>query len=72
MDFDGSIDVKAWLMRNDDSVQNLDNCEVSVRLIEKLTATFFLTQDVLGKIKPETVSRHVSELRRHDDYFGVR
>jgi hypothetical protein len=71
-DFSGKFEVFAWLLQNDVSELSFAQCEVSLLLIEKATRMRILTPDVLARVLPSSITRHVGELRRYDTYLGIR
>jgi hypothetical protein len=71
-DFSGKFEVFAWILQNDVSELSFAQCEVSLLLVEKATRMRFLTPDVLARVLPSSITRHVSELRRYDTYLGIR
>jgi DNA/RNA endonuclease G (NUC1) len=64
--YDGKFVIKCFLMYNTNTPQSIDQSEVSLNLIEKLTRKCFLTSWTLEKISPDSLERQLEKLRQNE------
>lgn len=64
---DGKLEVFSWIMHNDDSSQPKGEAEVSLLLIERLIRYRFLTPPILERVNENSISRHISLLKKYDE-----